>query len=71
LAQLCGKGASGYIHALIALGWLYVGNRREAMLALHEAEKYKVNIDLFDKELGELTKTEEYDILKESEEGKK
>jgi tetratricopeptide (TPR) repeat protein len=71
LQELLTKGASGQMYCMVALGWQYIGNRREAMLALHEAEKYNVNIDLFDRELGELTKTAEYYILKESEEGKK
>lgn len=71
LQELLAKGASGQMYCMIALGWQYLANRREAMLALHEAEKYNVNIDLFDKELGEMTKTAEYYILKESEEGKK
>ena len=70
LQELLIKGVPGQMHCMIALGWQYIGNRREAMLALHEAEKYNVNIDLFDKELGELTKTAEYYNLKESEEGK-
>jgi hypothetical protein len=69
--QLLAKGASGQMYCMIALGWLYMGNRREAMRALHEADKYNVNIELFDKELGELTKTAEYYILKDSEEGTK
>jgi tetratricopeptide (TPR) repeat protein len=60
LNELLGKGASGQMYCMIALGWLYIGNRREAMKALHEADKYNVNIELFDKELGELTKTAEY-----------
>jgi hypothetical protein len=71
LQELLAKSESGQMYCMVALGWQYMGNRREAMLALHEAEKYNVNIDLFDKELGELTKTAEYYILKESEEGKK
>jgi hypothetical protein len=71
LQELLANGGSGQMYCMIALGWQYIGNRREAMLALHEAEKYNVNVDLFDKELGELTKTAEYYILKESEEGKK
>jgi hypothetical protein len=71
LQELLAKSASGQMYCMVALGWQYIGNRHEAMLALHEAEKYNVNIDLFDKELGEMTKTAEYYILKESEEGKK
>ncbi|MDO8304090.1 MAG: hypothetical protein Q7T18_12715 [Sedimentisphaerales bacterium] len=71
LQELLAKGAPGQMYCMVALGWLYIGNRREAMLALQEAEKYNVNVDLFDKELAELTKTAEYYILKESEEGKK
>lgn len=71
LQELLAKGAPGQMYCMIALGWLYIGNRRETMLALHEAEKYNVNIELFDKELGELTQTAEYYILKESEESKR
>jgi tetratricopeptide (TPR) repeat protein len=70
LARLHTRGVPGYIYGLIALGWLYMGNRHEAMRTLHEAQKYNVNVELFDKELAELTKTAEYYQMQESEETK-
>jgi tetratricopeptide (TPR) repeat protein len=54
------QAGKGYAQVLVALGWLYMGDRHKAMVELHKAESLVSNIEMFDKELAELTKSAEY-----------
>lgn len=65
--QLFKQAGDGYAQLLIAMGWLYIGERHKAMLALRRAEKNVKNIEQFDKDLAELAQSSEYYTLEDKE----